>query len=115
MHVMTLDVRRTHENNPECPARIVQKPDGGWMCVDCGLDILFTRINTELDREVAEYETIEDILDGPLSEAGKKTPLYVSPRLDEVYGVNARFSVELEEEVPDKRCVDIPGEEEDDG
>ena len=115
MHVMTLDVKRTHKGNPRCPSRIVQSPDGRWMCVDCGLDILFTRINTEYDREAEEYETIEDILDGPLNESSRKTPLYVSPRLDEAYGVNARLSVELEEQVPDNRCLDVHGEEDNDG
>lgn len=107
MYIMTLDVKRTHEGNPECPSRIVQRPDKGWMCVDCGLDILFKRI--ELNRR--EYVAVEDALDGRLSGASKKTPLYVSPCLDEAYGMDARLSVELEEKVPDKRCLNVPGEE----
>lgn len=41
MYVVTLDVKATHANNPDCPMRLAQKPQGGaWYCVDCGFEIM---------------------------------------------------------------------------
>jgi len=44
MKVMVLDPKGTHENNPDCPSRLVQAPDWygktGWMCIDCGFHII---------------------------------------------------------------------------
>lgn len=48
MMIMTLDVRATHVNNSDCPMRISLTPDGrNWMCVDCGLQILWKSIEVE--------------------------------------------------------------------
>lgn len=45
MIVMTLDVRGTHVNNPDCPMRLAPLPNGrGWYCVDCGFEILQKRL-----------------------------------------------------------------------
>jgi hypothetical protein len=49
MQVMTLDVRATHVNNPDCPMRIAPLPRGtGWYCVDCGCEILQKRLEVEM-------------------------------------------------------------------
>ena len=46
--IMTLDVKKTHVRNPDCPSRISVTPDGGrWHCVDCGCEILWKRVNIE--------------------------------------------------------------------
>lgn len=55
MIMMTLDVKRTHCRNPECPSRICQRPDGYWMCVDCGALILQKQLDSNAP------ETDEDI------------------------------------------------------
>ena len=66
MVVVTLDVKGTHSKNPECPSRIVQKPDGNWLCVDCGLTILQRRIvaASMLERVMDDYEDTEDVPGG---------------------------------------------------
>jgi len=41
MKVLTLNPKKTHETNPECPSRLVLAPDGrNWMCWDCGVYII---------------------------------------------------------------------------
>lgn len=51
MKVMTLDPRATHVNNPDCPSRLVPTPRGGWMCVDCGFEILQKLIDTDREED----------------------------------------------------------------
>jgi|WetSurSiteA1Bulk_404760.scaffolds.fasta_scaffold16968_3 hypothetical protein len=47
MKIVTLDPKRTHANNPDCPSRLVPCPHGGsWQCVDCGCYILETIVTT---------------------------------------------------------------------
>ena len=40
MKIMTLDPKLTHQNNPDCPSRLAPMPGGGWMCVDCGFQLV---------------------------------------------------------------------------
>ena len=47
MRFMALDPVATHVNNPNCPMRLVRKPNGSWMCADCGFDILQKMIDTD--------------------------------------------------------------------
>lgn len=48
MYVMTLDVRATHANNPDCPMHLAPLPNGrGWYCVDCGAEIVQKRLEVE--------------------------------------------------------------------
>lgn len=88
MHIVTLDVKRTHHNNPKCPSRIIRKPTGGWICADCGVDILHTRINTNespLSRvleDIAELDTVEGVLEPVEDDLCKNTPLYVRTAMD---------------------------------
>lgn len=44
MRVMTLDPKKTHEHNPDCPSRLMQHPHGGWYCLDCGAQLCCTSI-----------------------------------------------------------------------
>lgn len=71
--VITLDVRGTHQNRPDCPMRLIQDPHGQWMCFDCGLHILHQRLElvTEpidpLDRQedhriMAEKRALEGVM-----------------------------------------------------
>jgi hypothetical protein len=65
MYVTVLDVRGTHVNNPDCPMRIAQTPRGGWVCLDCGFEILQKRVNyhqfTETVRGVLKMlEVVDD-------------------------------------------------------
>lgn len=54
MWVVTLDVKGTHVNNPDCPMRLAPLPDGrGWYCVDCGCEILHKRVEVE-ERHILE-------------------------------------------------------------
>lgn len=52
MVIVTLDVGGTHKNNPHCPMRIAQTPSGQWVCVDCGLHIIHTRIRAKGEEEL---------------------------------------------------------------
>jgi hypothetical protein len=40
VRVRSLDPRATHVNNPDCPSRLIPMPNGHWMCIDCGFQIL---------------------------------------------------------------------------
>ena len=83
MFVMLLDVKQTHDNNPECPMRLVQHPNGNWMCSDCGLEILWKKIevrpvadelkglNYQVTREQAPTFTISEAQ--PLAMGNTKT------------------------------------------
>lgn len=44
MRVLTLDSKKTHESNPDCPSRLMPNPVGGWYCLDCGAQILCTTV-----------------------------------------------------------------------
>lgn len=53
MRILTLDVRATHVNNPDCPMRLVPHPDGrNWICLDCGFEIVMKWV--ELHEETQE-------------------------------------------------------------
>lgn len=66
MIVMTLDVRATHVNNPDCPMRIAPHLDGrGWYCVDCGFDILHKRVEVSEGRNLVR-EMLADKTPNPL-------------------------------------------------
>lgn len=47
--VVALDVKATHEKNPDCPMRIARHPHGHWYCVDCGLAIIVKRIGADTE------------------------------------------------------------------
>lgn len=47
MFVMTLDVKQTHDNNPECPMHLARDPRGDWYCMDCGRVILWKQIKVQ--------------------------------------------------------------------
>lgn len=47
MKIMTLDPKATHANNPDCPSRLAPMPGGGWMCVDCGFQLIQRLIDTD--------------------------------------------------------------------
>lgn len=69
MKIMTLDLRKTHVNNPDCKMRIAQKPNGSWYCADCGFEIVWSWV-----------EVSEVLEDGPTkanSEGGCEWPHYV--------------------------------------
>lgn len=65
MFVMVLDPRKTHGDNQDCPMRLTVSPDGRrWMCADCGLDIMWTRVDTNDIRTMRlgeEYVGIEGV------------------------------------------------------
>lgn len=44
MLVKTLDPKKTHTNNPNCPSRLAQDPRGNWYCIDCGFRIVWTEV-----------------------------------------------------------------------
>jgi len=53
MKIVVLDVRATHTNNPDCPMRLAPLPDGqGWICVDCGFEILQRSIEVSEGRNL---------------------------------------------------------------
>lgn len=63
MIVMTLDVRGTHVNNPDCPMRLAPLPSGrGWYCVDCGCEIVQKRI--EVENYHPDYDDLADRMGG---------------------------------------------------
>ena len=48
MRILTLDVKGTHVNNPDCPMRLVPTPDShNWMCLDCGFYIMQAYVEVE--------------------------------------------------------------------
>jgi len=58
MRVLCLNSKRTHNNNPECPQRLVPEPDRDhWYCLDCGLSIIQESVEVTLVRSVG----IEDV------------------------------------------------------
>lgn len=81
MFIVTLDVKSTHRNNPECPSRIAQQPNGSWMCVDCGAPILEKHLEapgpspeTDVPMHVSHTDTHIHIEVGepPICETGRK-------------------------------------------
>jgi len=45
MWIEALDPKTTHSNNPDCPSRLVPLPFGdGWICIDCGCQIVRQRV-----------------------------------------------------------------------
>ena len=78
MIVMTLDVRATHVNKPDCPMRIAPLPDGkGWYCVDCGCHILQKRIEVSnpLGYTQENYFGIADRMGGEIKECRGRPPI----------------------------------------
>jgi len=56
IEVIVLDPKLTHERHPECPSRLARHPNGTyWYCVDCGCEILRTRVKgiTDLEEETS--------------------------------------------------------------
>jgi len=47
VRILTLDPRATHVNNPDCPMRLVPAPNGGWMCIDCGFQLIMKAVEVE--------------------------------------------------------------------
>ena len=58
--VLALDAKLTHQDNPDCPMRLIPTPRGdGWMCFDCGFEIIMQRIEVKepcSDEQAAEEE-----------------------------------------------------------
>ncbi len=46
MHILALDPKHAHRFEPNCRGRLIRKPDGGWMCIDCGMAIATVHIDT---------------------------------------------------------------------
>jgi len=42
--ILALDPKTTHEDNPDCPSRLVRAPNDHWMCIDCGFQIIERRV-----------------------------------------------------------------------
>jgi len=81
MIVMTLDVRGTHVNNPDCPMHLAPLPSGrGWYCVDCGCEILHKRIEVE-----SGHHDFDDLA-GPLGGAVKAVHGHPPIRPDQSHG-----------------------------
>jgi len=60
MIVVALDPKLTH-GSLDCRSRLVQKPDGTWICADCGREIVWTRINTRgMDELVDALALLKD-------------------------------------------------------
>ena len=52
MKVLTLDPKRTHVNNSDCPMRLVPTPDKqAWLCLDCGFRIVMTTVEVVLVKD----------------------------------------------------------------
>jgi len=80
MKVICLDIRDTHEHNPDCPMRIAQHPNGSyWYCIDCGCPILCNSVgvidepifNKIMERQEAERSNQKNSED-TIKETSKK-------------------------------------------
>ena len=48
VQLMTLDPKTTHGDYVDCPSRLAQDPKGQWYCVDCGMPILWKKLDAEI-------------------------------------------------------------------
>ena len=42
--ILTLAPKETHGRHQDCPMHLVPLPSGGWMCLDCGCELLMKRV-----------------------------------------------------------------------
>lgn len=99
--LMLLDPRKLHENNPECPGRLILLPTGAWCCFDCGAQVPLTGVEVAevhdpsleeaeaLGREMAQQinETLKAI---PYKIQREQAPSYTISEVQPVAVVNAR-------------------------
>jgi len=64
MQILTYDIKRTHEGNPDCPMRIAPHPRGGVYCVDCGLEIMWKWIDVNEDRGRTLLRDFQEVVGG---------------------------------------------------
>jgi hypothetical protein len=48
--ILTLAPKETHGQHQDCPMHLVPLPSGGWMCLDCGCELLMKRLPLVLER-----------------------------------------------------------------
>lgn len=57
MRLIVLDPKKTHENNPNCPMRLIRDAlDGGIHCFDCGLKIMCVGVPIEVKEDELNKE-----------------------------------------------------------
>ena len=60
--LLVLDVGLSHLNQStgeliRCPMRLVQHPGGYWYCIDCGMAILYTALDIEVNEKTTDSDT----------------------------------------------------------
>lgn len=57
MRILTLDPKRSHEHNPDCPMRLIPAPDGkNLVCLDCNIHVIKTAVEVSVLPKRAERE-----------------------------------------------------------
>lgn len=64
--ILALDPKETHGEYSGCPSRLVRAPNGHWMCIDCGLQVVEKLVRCtvrEDQREVCPVCGDREVLD----------------------------------------------------